>query len=110
MLFYLILGEFLAAPDHVVDGLVEELNRKQLLDQAIVAEHRRFELGDHLESSDQLHLVRQVFIEDRQNGQNVVLVGGNLQELSVYEEQVLDELYPEGKAEPRDFFDQHGNY
>ena len=109
VLLYLIFSKLFAVPDHVVNGLVEELDREQFLDQTVVAEHGRLELPHHLESSDQLHLVGQVFVDHRQNRQDVVLVGRDLEELSVDEEQVLNKLYPERKPEPWDFFDQHSH-
>jgi len=106
VLLELLRGEEQALGGEVADGPVEHLQREQLLDQRVVLQQRVLERGQHAVLVHQPALPREVLVDDREDGEDVALAGGVLEELVVDAEDGDEEFAGEGEVELGVFSDE----
>ena len=83
VLLELLRGEEESLGGEVADGPVEDLEREELLDERVVLEEGVLERGQHVVLVDQPALAREVLVDDGEDGEDVALAGGVLEELVV---------------------------
>lgn len=99
MLGELLRGEHQPLGGQVADGSVEDLEGEQLLNERVIFEEGGLERRDHVVLVDQPTLSREVLVNDRQNGKNIPLSTGLLQQLVIDAEDSDQKLASEGEVE-----------